>query len=291
MAKGYAVSIGLNSVDPKHYQGWAGDLLACEADATDMADIVTAARYADVKTLLGAGATREAVRAAIERAVRDLRAGDLLTLTYSGHGGQLPDEKRDEPDRQHETWCLHDAELLDDELYDLFAAFEAGVRVFVVSDTCHSGTMTRAVLRDAAERSGTLLPLATREGGSFVIDLTVPRYRAMPDEVAQATYHRNRDFYDRVLGDVPPERRSRARLRASVRLVSACQDNQLSRDGIFNGLFTGTLLRVWKKGDFGGDYAHFHQEIVRLMPSDQTPNHRTIGPPDPQYDARTPFAV
>jgi hypothetical protein len=34
-----ALTIGLNSVDPKHYGGWSGELNACEADAEDMADI------------------------------------------------------------------------------------------------------------------------------------------------------------------------------------------------------------------------------------------------------------
>ena len=27
--KGIAVCIGLNAVDPKHYQGWSGNLAAC----------------------------------------------------------------------------------------------------------------------------------------------------------------------------------------------------------------------------------------------------------------------
>ncbi len=39
MAKGLALTIGLNAVDPRHYEGWSGKLNACEADARDMADI------------------------------------------------------------------------------------------------------------------------------------------------------------------------------------------------------------------------------------------------------------
>ena len=42
MARGIALTIGLNSVDPKHYAGWSGELNACEADAEDMASIATA---------------------------------------------------------------------------------------------------------------------------------------------------------------------------------------------------------------------------------------------------------
>ena len=42
MTKGISLNIGLNSVDPKHYGGWDGQLAGCENDANDMADI---ARY------------------------------------------------------------------------------------------------------------------------------------------------------------------------------------------------------------------------------------------------------
>jgi len=33
MPKGYALIIGLNEVDPVHYDGWDGSLKVCEADA------------------------------------------------------------------------------------------------------------------------------------------------------------------------------------------------------------------------------------------------------------------
>src|SRR6185369_6331994 len=99
MAKGMSLHVGLNSVDPKHYQGWSGDLQACEADASDMAEIATRSQYGDVKKLLTKQATRDAVKTAIKRAAKDLVSGDLLLLTYSGHGGQLPDQNDEEPDR------------------------------------------------------------------------------------------------------------------------------------------------------------------------------------------------
>jgi len=36
MATGLSLHIGLNKVDPKHYDGWDGQLRACEQDAHDM---------------------------------------------------------------------------------------------------------------------------------------------------------------------------------------------------------------------------------------------------------------
>ena len=38
---------------------------------------------------------------------------------------------------------LNDRQLLDDELYALWGYFQAGVRILVLSDSCHSGTVTR----------------------------------------------------------------------------------------------------------------------------------------------------
>lgn len=96
--------IGLNAVDSRHYGGWSDELNACEADVEDMAAIADTKGYA-VTTLMTKAATRQRVRAEILKAARALDAGGILPLSYSGHGGQLPNRSRDEPDAQDETWC------------------------------------------------------------------------------------------------------------------------------------------------------------------------------------------
>ena len=35
-SRAMSLHIGLNSVSPKHYEGWSGPLAACEFDANDM---------------------------------------------------------------------------------------------------------------------------------------------------------------------------------------------------------------------------------------------------------------
>lgn len=45
MAKGISIHIGLNHVDPKHYQGWDGALNACVADARDMLALAKKQRF------------------------------------------------------------------------------------------------------------------------------------------------------------------------------------------------------------------------------------------------------
>jgi hypothetical protein len=65
----------------------------------------------------------------------------------------------------------------------------------------------------------------------------------MPPEVAVRTYRQNKSFYDPILEN-PAIRESRDTVKASAILISGCQDNQLSIDGVFNGLFTANLLQV-----------------------------------------------
>ena len=141
---GMSLHLGLNAVDPGHYGGWTGDLTACEFDANDMAAVAGAAGMKST-TLLTKAATRAKVRGALRDAAKKLKAGDLFFLSYSGHGGQVPDVSGDEDDKKDETWCLYDGQLIDDELYLDLAAFQKGVRILVLSDSCHSGTVARKV--------------------------------------------------------------------------------------------------------------------------------------------------
>ena len=278
MAGGLALTIGLNSVDPKHYGGWSGELNACEADAEDMADIAKSRKF-DVKTLLTKAATRATVTAEISKAPSTLKAGDIFMLSYSGHGGQLPDLNSDEPDAQDETWCLYNGELIDDELYVLFGKFGEGIRILVFSDSCHSGTVVKLVYYQGT----------TMARGSGVSSQGI-RYRFMPPDVALRTYRNNRKFYDPILKKAKLKE-TKAGVKASVLLISGCQDNQLSADGDFNGLFTAQLLQVWKNGAFKGDYREFHASIVRRMPPDQTPNYFRAGQTDPKFEAQHPFTI
>jgi hypothetical protein len=280
-SKGISLHIGLNSVDPKHYGGWDGPLKACEADAEDMAKLAKDGGFSST-LLLTRKATRDAVIAGIKAAAKKLKTGDLFFLTYSGHGGQVPDKNGDEPDLEDETWCLFDGELIDDELWELWAGFDKDVRVLVLSDSCHSGTVVRAAYDELTRAGITKAPVSRANGHD------TPVFRAMPDDVALRTYRDNQKFYDKLAAQLPDKP---SPVNANIRLISGCQDNQLSQDGAFNGLFTGTLLRVWNNGKFQGVYNDFHQEILKRMPPTQSPNQMLIGRHNATYDAQRPFLI
>jgi hypothetical protein len=282
-SKGVSLHIGLNEVDPRHYAGWSGPLNACEADARDMGAIAKSKGFTAVKALMTKDATRAQVRSDIEAAATTLRSGDLFLLSYSGHGGQVPDTNDPEPDGMDETWCLYDGELIDDELYELFTQFRAGVRILVFSDSCHSGSVVRDAQFETVAASPELRAV-------FGVERTV-RFRFMPRNVALRTFEQNREFYEGLAASVPNQKQSAENLKASVRLISGCQDNQLSADGTFNGLFTGTLRIVWNGGKFKRPYREFHAAIVDRMPALQTPNHFVIGPVNPGFDAEAPFTI
>ena len=143
MAQGLSLHIGLNYVNPDHYDGWDGKLNACEKDTSDM-EMIASTQGFETKVLLRDEATRESVLQEIKKAAETLKSGDIFYLSYSGHGGQIPDANNDEPDGQDETWCLFDGQLIDDELKECWTFFEKGVRIFITSDSCHSGTIIKS---------------------------------------------------------------------------------------------------------------------------------------------------
>ncbi len=268
MATGISLHIGINSVDPDHYGGWDGALAACEADAKDMAALAKAQGFATSTLLLTSQGTTSAVRAAILSAAKSLVSGDTFLLTYAGHGGQMPDTNKDEPDGKDETWVLYDRQLIDDELAQLYGKFKKGVRIIVLSDSCHSGTVTRAVP-------------PWLEGG--------PKARWMPSSIGNRVFKAHQKEYAAIQAENRAGEKSK--LNATVLLLSGCQDNQLSQDGPRNGLFTGTLKKVWNGGKFKGNYRKFRDSIVAKMPATQTPNYFVIGASNPAFEAQKPFTI
>ena len=293
-ARAVSLHIGLNTVSASAYGGWTGPLASCEFDANDLAALARA-QGIKASVLLTKKGTRANTLAGIRAAAKSLRAGDLFFLTYSGHGGQVPDVTGDEADKQDETWCLYDGQLIDDELYFELSRFAAGVRILVLSDSCHSGTVTRARPPSTDAASGTA------------------RSKMMPIEVGRRVYAQHQAFYDKLQNDVAKSAGKASvadpdavlsnlsvsggrvnaivrKFKAAVILISGCQDNQTSMDGDQNGAFTAQLLQVWNLGAYQGNYASFHAAIRAGMSAAQTPNLYLLGNVA-SFVAQRPFTV
>jgi hypothetical protein len=294
MATGHSLHLGLNSVDPSHYDGWSGPLGGCENDANDMAAIARSQGYASTKVLLTQQATAGAFLNEMLALAEKVRPGDILFLSYSGHGGQVPDLDGDEEDDGlDETWCLYDRMLIDDELFKLFSRFAPDVRIFMLSDSCHSGSVARNIMA----RSGVSfdeLPRAARRANEALVPggaslAGFDRIRLAPPDKTLAAYMKNESMYRSL--QAAASGAEQGPCAAGVILISGAQDNEVSWDGSANGLFTQTLKHVWDNGAFAGDYGSFHLRIKQYLVGRQSPNFFRVGNVTKAFREQKPFTI
>ena len=241
-----ALCIGIND-----YPGTANDLSGCINDANDWATELAKQGFT-VDKLLDAAATKAAMVAAIGGIIEGATKGDSLIITYSGHGTWVPDSSGDEPDGRDEALCPHDltskGALLDDEIHDLFARRAAGVRIVLISDSCHSGSVTRGSEED--------------------VDPGVPRIRFMPPEAWMSKKNRppaslrnaaTRSGFSRSGGDL---------------LLAGCLDTEYSYDTRFNGrangAFTYYALKALREAK-PTTYEKWFKAIRAYLPSTRLP--------------------
>ena len=311
MAQGFSLHIGLNGVDASKYDGWSGTLAGCVNNANAMQTICAAQGF-KTQVLLDGDATADAILGAIGRCAFSLQSGDTLVVSYSGHGGQVPNSTGASPNGLDDTWVAYDRMVLGHELYNIWGQFASTVRIEVYSDSCHSGTVIRELfLQDGAVKwpssNEKAAPLFVSDVGARNFknvfgpaSLTLPKAavqagpgkagaapeRAIPPALALALFERDQAMYETAQWT-----RKRGAVAASVILISGCQDNQTSRDGLNNGLFTEKLLSVWDKGKLVGTLPQFHQAIVALMPPEQTPNYFTVGAADEIFTKSKPLTI
>lgn len=272
MPNGHSLLIGLNAVDPKHYDGWSGPLRYAEADAGAMRDLAYKAGF-DLKSLPGPNATRQAVLQELGIMAFRAQPGDLVLVYYSGHGGFVADMNGDEPTGEDQTWCLYDGQLIDDELWFAWSKFQPGVRILLISDSCHSGTVARAIDYDPS-----VLDKALKEGAKH-----------FPWEKIQDTYAKNLDFYEE-LGKKTPSPLD-IPVQATLISLSACKDEEFAYEDLVRqqSHFTWTLLNIWNNGTFSGNYHAFFDAIAGSITKSQTPQMNLYGEKDPNFEALSPF--
>lgn len=143
----YGVVIGIDAY--KNY----GTLDGAVNDAKIVADSLNAVGAKQVKLLLDDKATRDEIKKAWDDVSVQAKKGDTIFFTYAGHGAQLPERvKNTEEDGQDEFYVLANFEdsgkntyerLIDDDLQEWFSK-RPDLNIILVSDSCHSGTMTRS---------------------------------------------------------------------------------------------------------------------------------------------------
>lgn len=239
-----ALCIGIND-----YPGTGSDLAGCVNDANDWAAELARRGFA-VDLMLDGQATGEAMRTAMSKLVGGAASGDTVVITYSGHGTWVRDDNGDEPDGRDEALCPWDiaerGPLLDDELYEILSDRARGVRVVMISDSCHSGSVAR-------------FALSTRRDADKVKFLP-PAVFLSPEEAARAAR-------------IP--RVSAGRPRHAALLMSGCADIEFSYDAHFggrpNGAFTYFALRALSSLPAGASYREWSARIAEALPSQDYP--------------------
>ncbi len=223
-----AVLIGIN-----RYRIPGADLRGCVPDVKNMSDLLQRLYgfdAADIQMITDFDATKKAMQDAITGLIQSGNRGDVLLLHYSGHGSNVPDDNGDEADNRDEILCPTDLDwydpLRDDWLRNVFDGLRDGVNLTMISDSCHSGTVTRALEPPDAPIIERYLPspwdLAAVESGRSLAGATRGTLHKAPEE--------ERAKRDIVPVDDMPEV-----------LISGCRADQTSADAAINGGYAGAL--------------------------------------------------
>lgn len=247
-----AVCVGINN-----YPGIFNDLKGCVNDANDWSALLQGFGFS-TRTILDSQATKAAIKSALQGLVNSTGTGDVAVFTYSGHGTQVADRNSDEADTYDEAICAYDGNIIDDELRAILQGIHPQATLFVISDSCFSGSVTRL----AGEKA-------------------IPRF--VPPTVSMAGRTARRSFL-LPEADMPEL------------LLSGCSDSEYSYDAEFNGRPNGAMtayaIQVIKQNP-NATYREFFAALRALLPSNDYPQSPQLEGSDINKDRKlfAPLAV
>ncbi|GAB5472418.1 MAG: hypothetical protein Mars2KO_05170 [Maribacter sp.] len=218
--KGFALHIGVDETDPAVYSSFP-TLLGCVNDSEAISTITKREEFDSIKFLHNEEATRDAILEAMNNLASDSSPGDLVVMSYAGHGSYIVDRNGDEPKDQ--VLVTYDGFLVDDEINEVILKFKLGVRVVWISDACHSESNLRAILQEEPVSGG--------------------RFRELPPAIAQKHYKKNKSKYDSARASLSRNQLSISK--ASVFALYACQKTELAQEVSGRGLFSSKVESLY----------------------------------------------
>ena len=196
-------------------------LNGCVNDITDMANYLSSScgmSAANIRLLVDDRATTQAILERLEWLVNGASPGDRLFFHYSGHGVQVPTRNAaGEVDSLDEAICpvdfdWSDARMIrDKDFYRIFSKIPEGVDFIWVSDSCHSGDLSREFTQTKVKTIPMPVDINWRAKTAKEIGI-VPQGMGK-DITGTATLN--------------------------VALISGCKSNQTSADAFINGRYNG----------------------------------------------------
>ena len=226
-----AICIGINN-----YPGTANDLKGCVNDANDWAGLLEGFGF-ETRKILDAEATKSSILSAFGTLVTEASAGDVVVVTYSGHGTQVLDQSGDEADSYDEALYVYDGSIVDDDLRAVLEQTNRDAQVIFISDSCFSGTVTRALISESSK----------------------PRF-VKTDEIPPAAVLKKR-----FLAKVTEEEMVEV-------LLTGCSDSEYSYDAYINGRWNGAMTaNAVSIMNPDLTYSEFYSRLRKVLPSDSYP--------------------
>lgn len=256
MANKYSLHIGLNNIDSNKYSGVYKPLNNAENDANYYFDFAQKNNFKSIK-LIGSHATTENFVSELGRIRISSNEGDLIFISFSGHGTRVKDINNDELEKDgfDEALVFHDRILLDDELQNLWHKFTSR-RIFFLSDSCFNGRVSR---------------LIEMLNHNLKFDLTEYTFRGVDSSDSEIDFKNNIGFYK----SIKTFNESNSSKKYSLIHIASCQNNQIADDGSIEtgeSYFTGVFKKTIEKHGIGYSYRDFFEKLMYYMPPWQTPN-------------------
>ncbi len=248
---GYSLHIGIDEVSKTYYQGKIPVLHGCVNDMNRMEQLAKSLGYIST-TLINDQATKENIIKTFQELSDKAVSGDSVMISYAGHGASIKDLNGDEEDDdKDESWVTYNGFLLDDDINVALNKFVEGVKITMVSDSCHSGTVSRAIPDEMD--STNIIP---RFVPNYIVEEVLALHKSTSSELLSAS--RSASEEDTIA--------------AGLIVLSACQDKEVAGEVNGAGIFTSNIFTVLQKenGKFPS-YNILMEQIKKQMPAYQNP--------------------
>ncbi|SFD98791.1 Caspase domain-containing protein [Chitinophaga sp. CF118] len=217
-----ALLVGINEYpDPRAV------LNGCINDITDMATFLVdncQFKKSDIRLLVDKRATTAAILERLTWLLNGIRKGDRIVFHYSGHGAQMATRNPEgEVDGLDEVICPVDFDwtdkhaIRDKDFRRIFSAIPQGVNFVWISDSCHSGDLSRFMESPEIQKQH-------RKSKSY------PR----PADIAwRVETAREKQLERATIKGVSED--------LHLALITGCKSNQVSSDAFFGDRYNGAM--------------------------------------------------